>query len=108
MANKNFKFNIDKAYELRLTYHEKRQYAKEQLISQIILWYNFREDFIVESTISVVGHYQYRTVKAVCDDLGYNLGYMNHSPIKGLYGKEYGSFTNLFLLSHIQYLGGGD
>lgn len=105
MANTNF--NIDKAYELRLIYKKKRQYSKENLISQIIMWYNFNQENTVESMISVVGYYQYKTVKAVCNDLGYNLGYMNHSPIKGLYGKEYGSFTHFILMSHIIYLGGG-
>ncbi len=106
MSKENFK--IDKAYELCLIYRKKRQHAKEQLLSQIIMWYNFRKEFIVGSTISVIGYYQYRTVKAVCDDLGYNLGYLKHCPIRGLYGKEYGSFTNLLLLSHVEYFGGGN
>lgn len=99
------KFKIEKAYELRLTYKKRRQYSKENLISQLIMWYNFNSDCIIDSTITVVGRYQTKTVEDVCNDLGYRLCYVQYSTIKGLYGKEYGSYTNFLFESRIDYFG---
>lgn len=102
------KFKIEKAYELRLIYKKRRQYSKENLISQLIMWYYFNPDCVIDSTITVVGRYQFKTVEAVCNDLGYRLCYVKYSTIEGLYGKEYGSYTHFLFESHIIYLGGSE
>lgn len=91
-------FHIGKAYELCFTYRKKRQYAKENLISQLIMYYSTIDLFpnlIVGKVIPIVGYYQKRTVEAVCNDLGYKLISISHSTINGMYGTSYGKFTNI-------------
>lgn len=91
-------FHMGKAYELRLTYRKQRQYAKENLISQLIMYYNtvdLYKNLIVGKVIPIVGYYRKRTVEAVCNDLGYELISFSHSTINEMYGMNYGKYTNI-------------
>ena len=91
-------FHMGKAYELCLTYRKQRQYAKENLISQLIMYYStvdLYKDLIVGKAIPIVGYYRKRTVEAVCNDLGYELISFSHSTINGMYGRNYGKYTNI-------------
>lgn len=85
MSNKNF--NIDKAQELRLIYIKKRHYAKKNFIDDLLSYQYFFGDLsIVGCTLSTTHIYQKRTIKAVCDDLGYNLVEFGHYKMIDFYG----------------------
>lgn len=93
MKNKNF--SIDKAQQLRLSYKQKRQYAKERVVEQLISWqYFFGTTSIIGVHISLSNYYQRRTVEAVCKDLGYKLVFFSNPVQRGLYGTTYGRGTD--------------
>ena len=85
MANANF--NINKAQELRLIYTKKRHYAKKRFIEELISYQHFFGNHpIVGCKLSVIHNFQKRTIKAVCDDLDYELVEFGHRKILDLYG----------------------
>ena len=68
------KFNMDKAVELQLIYKKKRQREKERFISELILYQNNLNDTsIVGINITLVHHYNMKTVESVLSDLNYKL-----------------------------------
>lgn len=68
------KFNIEKAEKLRDMYHEKRHYAKERFLNELIGYQLFFGDTsIVDCNLDLCYHYQRKTAETVLKELGYTL-----------------------------------
>lgn len=92
MASKNF--NIYRAHELCSMYKEKRQYSKLCVVSQLITFYNLSSSHsIIGMDIRLPYCCPKKTVKAVCEELGYTLTSFSNPKQSSLLGTPYGRGT---------------
>lgn len=81
--SKKKKLDVDKAKQLALIYKEKRHYAKQQFIEELISFQNFFGNTpIIGCELGLNRQYYRKTIKSVLKDLNYELYYYeNIKPI---------------------------